>query len=60
MNWEGWVWAGVEEAGDWHREPLRAAIEVAQVGFVGRWVEPPMLLGHSWLGAEYFLPRLAE
>lgn len=60
MNWGGWGCGGVEEAGGWHKEPLRAAREVAVVGFVGRWAEPPMLLGHSWLGAEYFLPRLAD
>lgn len=58
MNWGGW--GGVEEAGGWHREPLRVAREVAVVEFVGRWAEPPMLLGHSWLGAENFLFRLAD
>lgn len=50
----------MEEAGGWHREPLRTAREVAAVAFVGIWAEPPMLLAHSWLGAEYFLPRLAD
>lgn len=60
MNWGGWVWGAVEEAGGWHREPFRAAREVAVVALGGRWAEPPILLGHSWLGAEYFLPRLAD
>lgn len=60
MNWGSWGWGGVEEAGGWHKEPFRAAREVAVLEFVGMWAEPPMLLGHSWLGAEYFLPRLAD
>lgn len=50
----------MEEAGGGHREPLRAAKEVAAAALVGRWAEPPMLLAHSWPGAEYFLPRLAD
>lgn len=60
MNWGGWSCGGVEEAGGWQRELFLAAREVALVGFAGRWADPPMLLGQSWLGAEYFLPRLAD
>lgn len=58
MNWGG---AEAAAAGG-HREPLRAAREVAVAveGVVGRWAEPPMVLAHSWLGAENFLPRLAD
>lgn len=51
----------MEEAGGWLREPWRMAEEVVAVVFEGSWAEPPMLLlAHSWLGAEYFLPRLAD
>lgn len=41
---------------------MRAAREVAVAveGLAGRWAEPPMVLAHSWLGAENFLPRLAD
>lgn len=39
---------------------MRTAREAAAVALVGIWAEPPMLLAHSWLGAEYFLPRLAD
>lgn len=51
---------GVEEAGGWHKEPLRAAREVAEARFAGRWADPPKLLGHNWLGAENFLLRPAD